>query len=157
MYSNMVSKLQDPLMESVSSSLQLARIPTTQSSSMVLPSTLPPIGVRLDRSNYILWRSQIIPTTKAYGLDRITYCLSENMLAHVIHCSTSSEVWNLLEQLFSTKSKVRLLHLRFLLQTTKKGSLTIEDYILKMKSLAHELISVGQVIPDDEIMLYILR
>ena len=78
------------------------------------------------------------------------------MLAHVIHCSTSSEVWKLLEQLFSTKSKALLLHLRFLLQTTKKGSLIIEDYILKIKSLAHELVSTGQVIPDDEIMLYIL-
>ena len=78
------------------------------------------------------------------------------MLAHVIHCSTSSGVWKLLEQLFSIKSKARLLHLRFFLQTTKKGSLTIEDDILKMKSLAHELMSVGQVIPDDEIVLYIL-
>ena len=89
-------------------------------------------------------------------LSWILSSIYENMLAHVIHYSTSSEVWKLLEQLFFTKSKARLLHLRFLLQTTKKGSLTIEDYILKMKSLAHEFMSVGQVIPDYEIVLYIL-
>ena len=89
-------------------------------------------------------------------LSWILSSITENMLAHVIHCSTSFGVWELLEQLFFTKSKARLRHLRFFLQTTKKGSLTIEDDILKMKSLAHELMIAGQVIPDDEIVLYIL-
>ena len=78
------------------------------------------------------------------------------MLGHVLHCTTSSEVWKTLDLLFSTKSKARLLHVRFLLQTTKKGTMSIEDYVLKMKSFAHELMSAGQLIPDDELALYIL-
>ena len=78
------------------------------------------------------------------------------MLGHVIHCTTSFEVCKILEQLFFTKSKTRLLHIHFLLQTTKKGSMSIEDYVLKMKSFAHELMSAGHLIPDDELVLFIL-
>ena len=78
------------------------------------------------------------------------------MLGHVLHCTTSSKVWKTLDLLFSTKSKAPLLHVRFLLQTTKKGTMSIEDYVLKMKSFAHELMSAGQLIPDDELVIYIL-
>ena len=43
-----------------------------------------------------------------------------------------------------------------LLQTLKKGNNSIEDYVLKMKSLATFLIAFGQKISDDELILYIL-
>ena len=46
----------------------------------------------------------------------------ESMFGHVIQCSSACENWTILEQLFSLKSKVRILQLRFLLQATKKGS-----------------------------------
>ena len=78
------------------------------------------------------------------------------MLGHVLHRTTSSKVWKTLDLLFSTKSKARLLPVRFLLQTTKKGTMSIEDYVLEMKSFAHELMSAGQLIPDDELVIYIL-
>uniref|UniRef100_A0A803QH79 Retrotransposon Copia-like N-terminal domain-containing protein n=1 Tax=Cannabis sativa TaxID=3483 RepID=A0A803QH79_CANSA len=48
--------------------------------------------------------------------------VSDNMLGHVIHCRTSAEIWNTFSQLFATRSRVRLLQLRGLLQSTKKGS-----------------------------------
>ena len=38
----------------------------------------------------------------------------------------------------------------------KKGNSSIEDYILKMKSLAMSLMAAGQQITDDELILYIL-
>ena len=76
------------------------------------------------------------------------------MLGHVVNCNSSFEIWTTLGQLFSSKSKARLLHLRFLLQTTKKGSLSIEDYFMKMKTIAQDLMSAGQSVSDD--VLYIL-
>ena len=79
--------------------------------------------------------------------------ISEQMLGHVVHCQSVVEVWIVLEQLFSTKSKTRALQL----QTLKKGNGSIEDYVLKMKSLATSLIATGQQISDDELILYILR
>ena len=61
--------------------------------------------------------------------------ISESMLGHVVQCQTSTEIWKVLDQLFATKSKARILQLRFQLQNTKKGAGSIEDYILKMKSI----------------------
>ena len=154
-------------------------LPSSQSISVAFPSTLPSTSIRLNRSNYNLWRSQILPTVRAYDLENyllgtvtppvkfvnnqstvnpaysqwlrldqflLSWLLSsifESMLGHVVNCNSSSEIWTTLGQLFSTKSKARLLHLRFLLQTTKKGSLSIEDYFLKMKTIAQDLMSAG--------------
>ena len=55
------------------------------------------------------------------------------MLGHVVHCKTSAEIWNVFDQLFSTRSKARILQLRFSLQTTQKGADFMEEDILKMK------------------------
>ena len=82
--------------------------------------------------------------------------ISEQMLGHVVHCQYSAEIRSILEQLFFTKSKARVLQLWLQLQTTKKGSSTIEDYVLKMKTLANSLMASSQQIPDDELILYIL-
>ena len=54
------------------------------------------------------------------------------------------------------KSKARVLQWRLLLQTTKKGGGSFEDYILKMNDMATSLIAAGQQISDDELVLYIL-
>ena len=78
------------------------------------------------------------------------------MLGHVVQCQSSAELWMIMEKLFSTKSKARVLQLRLLLQTTKKGGGSFEDYILKMKDKATSLIAAGQQISDDELVLYIL-
>ena len=50
-----------------------------------------------------------------------------------------------------------MLQLRLSLQKTKKGDGSIEDYILKMKSLVNSLMAAGKQISDDELTLYILR
>ncbi|XP_062083991.1 uncharacterized protein LOC133790363 [Humulus lupulus] len=78
------------------------------------------------------------------------------MLGHVLRCNFSQELWFLLESLFTTQSRARILQLRFQLQFLKKGSLTIHDYVLKMKSLGASLSAAGQVFTDDDLILYIL-
>ena len=189
---NMVLELDEPSMASVSPSPIHQSLPSSQSISVAFPSTLPLASIRLNRSNYNLWRSQILPTVCAYDLENyllgtvtppvkfvndqstvnpaysqwlrldqfllswLLSSISESMLGHVVNCNSSSEIWTTLGQLFSTKSKDRLLHLRFLLQTTKKGSLSIEDYFMKMKTIAQDLMSAGQSVSDDEFVLYIL-
>ena len=78
------------------------------------------------------------------------------MLGHVLHCKSASAMWIVLEQTFFAKSKARALQLCLSLHTMKKGNSSVEDYILKMKSLAMSLMADGQQITDDELILYIL-
>ena len=82
--------------------------------------------------------------------------MSESMLGHVNHCVYSYEIWSILEKLFHTQSKARLLQLRFMLQCTNKGSLSIEEYILKMQGIDNNLSAAGQAISDEVLILYIL-
>ena len=77
--------------------------------------------------------------------------ISENMLAHVVRCRTSAEIWTTLGRIFATKSKARILQLKGLLQSTKKGSQSVDDYILKMKTYADTLSEAGDPISDDNL------
>ncbi|KAK6130731.1 hypothetical protein DH2020_035519 [Rehmannia glutinosa] len=81
--------------------------------------------------------------------------ISESMFGYLTRCSSSAEVWQILSQLFQTQSKARGLQLKFQLQTQKKGDLSIADFILKMRTIADDLHSVGQEIPDDELAMHI--
>ena len=77
---------------------------------------------------YVFWRR-----TDQFVLSWLLSSISEQMLGHVLHCKSASEVWIVLKQTFSTKSKARALQLRLSLKTMKKGNSFVEDYILKMK------------------------
>ena len=78
-----------------------------------------------------------------YVMSWLLSSISEKMLDHVIHSQSSSEIWNVLEHIFSTKSKAIALKLRLSLQTTKKGGRYVEKYILKIKSHANSLMAAG--------------
>ncbi|KAK6119358.1 hypothetical protein DH2020_046899 [Rehmannia glutinosa] len=82
--------------------------------------------------------------------------ISETMLGHVSRCTSSAELWSVLESLFHTQSKARVMHLRNLLLNTKKGDSTIEEYFLKMRSIVDNLHVVGKIISDEDLISYIL-
>ena len=163
-----------------------------------ISSTLHPISVKLDRNNYTIWRSQVLPSARAHRLDQILIgklpkpprfsqstsvnssqptsnpeydqwvildqfllswilaSISEAMYGHVVNCQTSAEVWSVLEKLFVSDSKARTLQLRFMLQSLKKGALSINDYVLKMRNIADMLSASGKPVPDEDLILYIL-
>lgn len=54
--------------------------------------------------------------------------LSENLIAHVLEATSSHEVWEILEELFSAKTQARTMQVHFQLATLKKGSETIAKY-----------------------------
>ncbi|KAK6150976.1 hypothetical protein DH2020_015908 [Rehmannia glutinosa] len=155
------------------------------------------LNIRLDRSNYNFWRSQILATATAYGFEEFLFgsasspsqfivddssgkkatnpeyviwlrkdkflfswmlnSISDSMLGYVNRCSTSCEIWNLLENLFRTQSQARVMHLKSLLQNLKKEDLSISEYILKMQSIADDIQAAGKTVDDDDLMIYILH
>uniref|UniRef100_A0A803PXS9 Integrase catalytic domain-containing protein n=1 Tax=Cannabis sativa TaxID=3483 RepID=A0A803PXS9_CANSA len=160
------------------------------------PANLPnnnllPLNLRLDRTNFLFWRSLVLAAVRAYDLDGYilgtiqapdrllagnvpnpTYqnwirfdqflmhwlmnSISELMLAHIINCQSSAEIWNVFNQLFATRSRASLLQVRGLLQSTKKGSMSIDEYFLKMKKYADSLAAADHPISDEDLILYIL-
>jgi hypothetical protein len=82
--------------------------------------------------------------------------MTKDVMAQVASCSTPKEVWTLLEQTYTSRSKVRVVNTRMALATTQKGSMTISEYIAKMKSLADEIASTGKTLEDEELVSYIM-
>ncbi|KAG6735682.1 hypothetical protein POTOM_061670 [Populus tomentosa] len=165
---------------------------STQTTTMVpIPSyqmlnhTLP---VKLDRTNYILWRSQVDNVVFANGFEDFTegssICpekelspgvlnpvfiawrrqdrtilswiyssLTLAIMAQIIGHNSSHCVWKALEKTFSSSSRARIMQLRLELQSTKKGSMTMIDYIMKVKAVVDNLATIGEpVSKQDQVM-----
>ena len=168
---------------------------TSEATAAVLPSSFGhPVTEKLTRSNYGLWKLQVLPairgarlvgyingTTKApekeingtdgkkipnpayetwMALDQQVFSylvalLTREVLKQVSTCNTSEELWSTLEALYTSQTRARSVNIRIALTTTKKGSIPVEEYIGKMKSLADEMASVGKPIDDEELVSYI--
>ncbi|MCI12591.1 retrovirus-related Pol polyprotein from transposon TNT 1-99, partial [Trifolium medium] len=76
--------------------------------------------------------------------------LSEAILPRVIGCKHSHQVWDKIHKHFHSIMKARVRQLRSELKTTKKGTRTISEYVLRIKAIVDSLIAIGDPISDQE-------
>lgn len=129
------------------------------------------ISNQLDESNFLLWKFQIITAVRGYGLEDyllgtkvmpdqfstdnegksitnrefIIYNRQDNLLSSWLLFSISSSllhkylVLNQLLELRSTKSNCEML---------KKGTMSMREYLTKVKSLCVQLVAAGHTVSD---------
>ena len=107
---------------------------------------------RIDNPEYHNWRSQD-QTLLGWLLSSI----SAGTLNLVINCATSFDVWRTLERKFGVQSEARVLQLIYELNTIRKESLSVEDYCIKMKSIADKIASALSPITEKDLLLTILN
>ncbi|KAG6793657.1 hypothetical protein POTOM_002872 [Populus tomentosa] len=111
--------------------------------------------VKLDRSDYILWRSQIDHVVFANGfedfIDGTTICPEKELSPGVIN--PSFVVWRRQDCTILT----RIMQLRLELQSTKKGSLSMIDYIMKFKGAADNLAAIGELVLEQDQVMNLLK
>ncbi|KAL5570075.1 hypothetical protein UlMin_026650 [Ulmus minor] len=157
---------------STQSSSSSGSIGSGQSSAMAsIPSysmlnhTFP---VKLDRTNYILWRSQIDNVVFANGFEdyidgtskaRSNHPQLDLLISHTRYYGPNhrSYLFSLCLDCFGTQfsssSRARIMQLRLELQSTKKGSMAMIDYIMKIKGAADNLAAIGEpVLEQDQVM-----
>ncbi|KAL5544669.1 hypothetical protein UlMin_008453 [Ulmus minor] len=79
--------------------------------------------------------------------------LTPGIMAHIIGHTTSYSTWIALEKIFSSSSRARVMQLRLELQTTKKGSMSMIDYMMKIKCASDSLAVIGEPVSEqDQIM-----
>jgi len=155
----------------------------------MLNHTLP---IKLDRTNYIMWRSQIDNVVFANGfddfIDETSICpekalslgvlnpafiawrrqdrtilswiyssLTPAIMAQIIGHNSSHSVWNALEKTFSSSSRARIIQLKLKLQSTKKGSLAMIDYIMKVKGAADSLATIEEPVSEQDQVMNLLE
>lgn len=55
--------------------------------------------------------------------------ISPNLISQVIGCTTSHEIWKIIQQSFNTQSSAKIMHLKRQLQQSRKGDLSIREYL----------------------------
>lgn len=83
--------------------------------------------------------------------------LDEDIVDVIIGCKTSRQAWLALQERFSAVSRVNIMQLKTELQTIRKGGECIEKYLQRVKSARDQLMSVGVMIPDEDVIIVILN
>jgi gag-polypeptide of LTR copia-type/GAG-pre-integrase domain len=81
-------------------------------------------------------------------------CLSPSILAQVVNCSTSSQLWKHLTQLYNSQSLAKILEFKLKLQMIKKGNDTCAQYLQKIQSIVDRLDNIGAPVSDQDFFLY---
>ncbi|XP_044384548.1 uncharacterized protein [Triticum aestivum] len=82
--------------------------------------------------------------------------LSQEILAQVIGKENTFDLWTALTTLFASQSQSRITNLRIAIANTKKGNMSSNTFMAKMKSLGDELAAAGRPVSDPEMVDYIL-
>ncbi|KAF5469491.1 hypothetical protein F2P56_013558 [Juglans regia] len=83
--------------------------------------------------------------------------LSDSILGHVLSSTTAHSLWSSVVSMFDSHSHAKEFQIRFQLTNLSKGDQTISDYFGKVRSLVDSLATIGNTLPDKEIVTYLLN
>jgi hypothetical protein len=89
-------------------------------------------------------------------LSALISSLSENILAYVVKCTTSQDVWLTLERMFTKHYRARTMTIRYQLSTLKKGDSSIADYFHTFTGLVDTLAAINQPLTEEEQISFLL-
>ncbi|KAM1787183.1 hypothetical protein ACFX11_037607 [Malus domestica] len=90
-------------------------------------------------------------------LSWINGSLTASVLSVVASKRSARATWEALEQWYASSSKNRILFFRNELLQTKKGDLSVADYLDRMNAIANNLALAGQPVSDDELVQIVLN
>ncbi|PIA65552.1 hypothetical protein AQUCO_00100800v1 [Aquilegia coerulea] len=90
-------------------------------------------------------------------LSWINAMLTEPVLAQVIGLHTAKDVWDALTRLFSSNSEARVMQLKKQMMSLDRGSLSMIDYLGKVKGIADALASAQAPISNTDLVLNTLH
>jgi len=77
--------------------------------------------------------------------------------AQAVYCDSSSEMWFVLENLYSQQTIAESFQLNQQLRSTKKGSMSVNEYVLKIKTIRHALTAIGEPMSDKDLLLVVIN
>uniref|UniRef100_A0A2N9EHZ0 Reverse transcriptase Ty1/copia-type domain-containing protein n=1 Tax=Fagus sylvatica TaxID=28930 RepID=A0A2N9EHZ0_FAGSY len=156
------------------------------------------VTIKLDHSNYLMWKFQITGILDAYSLldhledptpcppkflfnhpetetqevnplytqwrardkalfSLISSTLSPSAISLVMGQTSASGIWKILVNRYTSISRSNIVNLKRELNSIKKNSDSVTDYLHKIKEVRNKLVSVGILIDDEEILHIVLQ
>jgi hypothetical protein len=98
-----------------------------------------------------LWKAQ-----EQQVLSYLPTSVSRDVLVQIAASPSVAAVWKHIEEAFASQSCTWAINTCMVLVTTQKLSMTVNEYVAKMKSLTDDMASAGKKLDDEEIASYIL-
>lgn len=81
--------------------------------------------------------------------------MSEGVLTRVVGCDFTYEIWEKICVHFASQTRAKVKQQKTQLRTARKGTLKMNDFLLKIKSIVDSLAAVGNPISvNDTLKLY---
>uniref|UniRef100_A0A2N9FP95 Retrovirus-related Pol polyprotein from transposon TNT 1-94-like beta-barrel domain-containing protein n=1 Tax=Fagus sylvatica TaxID=28930 RepID=A0A2N9FP95_FAGSY len=170
----------------------------TQTPFFLLSNITNYVTVKLDHTNYLMWKFQITGILDAYSLldhiedpipcpckfllsetgavtqeinpiflqwkardkalfSLISATLSPSAISLVMGQTTASGIWKIIVNRYTSVSRSSIVNLKRELNSIKKNSDSVTDYLQKIKEARDKLVSVGVTIDDEEILHIVLQ
>lgn len=110
-----------------------------------------PNGVPVQNPAFVQWQRQD-QLLASWLLSSIT----EGIMVKMVGNDSASELWNSLTLTFATQSKAKIMQYKLQIQTLKKGTMSMHEYLTKMKAYCDVLASIGHKIYDEDHILHII-
>ena len=86
-------------------------------------------------------------------LSWICSTLTPEIMGQIVGFQTSHAAWNALEEIFSASSKAQVMQRRLDFQTIRKGSLSMMEYILRIKNISDNLAAIRESVSERDQIL----
>jgi hypothetical protein len=80
----------------------------------------------------------------------------KDIFVHIAMAETTAEAWGKLEEQFTSQMRARTISTCMALANTRKGSLSVPEYLAKMQSLDNDMTTTGKPLDDEDQVQYIL-
>uniref|UniRef100_A0A2N9HXP8 Retrotransposon Copia-like N-terminal domain-containing protein n=1 Tax=Fagus sylvatica TaxID=28930 RepID=A0A2N9HXP8_FAGSY len=118
------------------------------------------MSTKLDSTNYMIWKLQISAILDAYFVIELldgSIPQPRQFLIFETSLSTSQDVWNTLEERFTSTARPSVLNLKLKLQSIRKGNESMNSYLQRIKTIKDKLSAVGVLIDNEELLHIILK
>ena len=83
--------------------------------------------------------------------------ISSSVLPQINGCKSAYEIWNKVDQIFSTQSATKIMHYKRQMQTLGKENMSMREYLTKVTTLCDLLATAGHQITETEQILTIMN
>ena len=90
-------------------------------------------------------------------LSLINSTLTPKVFSLVMGITSLREVWNTLEQRFTSTSRANILNLKLELKSLKKANDSVNGFLQKIKITRDMLLVVGVIVDNEELICIVLR
>ena len=83
--------------------------------------------------------------------------MNDSLLSRMVSCETSAQIWSTLRIYFASQIRAKVSQFKTQLNNTKKGALSIDEYLLKIRNLVDLLGMVGEETKPKDHIKFIYR